>query len=567
MDQNCREYILSEDYADFIIEYGTELAINPSAGTVCYQMINFTHTAVYAPIAGLPDNLIQTYGYSIYPSCFGLLDIASLEASGITRIRNIPNFNLNGQGVLIGIIDTGIDYTHNAFKNADGSSKIISIWDQTIQEGTPPEGFVFGSEYTQEQINTALLSNDPLSIVPSVDTNGHGTFLAGIAAGTRSDENNFTGVVPNAEIVVVKLKQAKQFLRDFFVIPNDAVCFQEIDIMFGLNYLLNVANRLMRPISICVGFGTSQGGHDERGILSTYLSTIATQRGVAVTTAAGNEGNRGHHFYGTIESGSQFETVELRVGANDPGFSMELWGEAPSSYSIDILSPTGEYIPRIPARLGETRVIRFIFESTIINVDYQLVESQTGDQLILVRFHNPTEGIWRFRVYSSSDLTTSFHIWLPIHNFLTVDTYFTQPEPYVTLTSPGNTYIPIVTTAYDYTNQSLFINASRGYTRTDTISPDLAAPGVNLIGPTFNNGYTTMTGTSLAAAHTAGVAAMVLQWGIVEGNYTQIDTVEIKNLLLRGARRDPNNTYPNRDWGYGILDVYNAFNSLRGDIQ
>ncbi|QHQ61529.1 S8 family serine peptidase [Anaerocolumna sedimenticola] len=564
MDQNCREFVLSEDYAEFIVENGPTLESFMAMQNACSAPINDTHAVVYVPIASLPANLIQLYGYSIYPNCFGLLDTGSLEASGVNRIRNLPVLDFRGRGILIGIIDTGIDYRHSAFKNADGTSKIISIWDQTIQTGSSPEGFFYGTEYTQEQINLALQNTDPLSVVPSVDEYDHGTFLAGIAAGTANVEINFDGVVPDAEIVVVKLKQAKQFIRDFFFIPRDAVCYQEIDIMFAVNYLLSISNRLMRPLSICIGFGTSQGAHDERGALSSYLSDVADTAGRAVSIAGGNEGTSRHHFQETISRGTESVTVELRVGPNEGGFSMELWGNAPSTFSIDILSPTGEFIPRIPARIGETRVIRFIFEATIIYLDYQVIEAQTGDQLILMRFSSPAEGIWRFRVYSNIDLDSHFHIWLPMSNFISDATYFTQSSPETTLTSPGNTIIPLVVTAYDYTNQSLYLNASRGFTRTNNISPELAAPGVNLIGPAPDNSYRTGNGTSISAAHAAGIAAIILEWGVSQN--VLYDSVEIKNFLIRGATRDPNISYPNPEWGYGIIDIYDAFRSLREEV-
>ncbi len=566
MADGCAERILDENYADFMFRYGESLDAIKNRFDACVSRINYDTAAVYIPIADIPRNFIHLYGYGAFPNCYGLLDISAVEASGATRVRNIPNLNLRGQGVLIGLVDTGIDYTHSVFRKADGTSKVYSIWDQTIQtENGAPQDFFFGTEYTQAQINEALASEDPLSIVPSTDTDGHGTFLAGIAAGNLDEENDFTGVVPDAELVVVKLKQAKNFIRNFWRIPDEVPCFQKNDFMHALKYLVDVANAANRPISIIIGIGTSQGAHDERGALSSYITTLAAQSGVAISIAAGNEGNRGHHYFGTIARDAEFDTVELKVGPNESGFSMEFWGQTPFTFSFDILSPSGEYIPRIPARLNESREVHFIFEQTVIDIDYQIIESQSGDQLILVRFTTPAEGIWRFRVYSSGSVELSYHVWLPIHQFITDQTNFIRPDNNVTLTSPANVYIPIVATAYDHNNNSLYLNASRGYTRNNNIAPSFAAPGINLIGPALNNGFTTSTGTSVAAAHTAGNVAMILEWGIVRGNYVQLSTVEIKNLLIRGAKRDPSLSYPNRDWGYGILDLYSAYNSLRSD--
>ncbi|MDF2588316.1 MAG: hypothetical protein K0S41_2157 [Anaerocolumna sp.] len=565
LDANCIERIVSEDYADFLTDYTRNLETLQNDPNICLDIINENIATIFVDKNLLIPNAIQVYGYSVFPRCFGLLDINSLEPSGITRLRNIPTFSLQGQDVLVGIIDTGIEYTHDAFKFSDGTSKIASIWDQTIQTGTPPEGFLYGTEYTMDQINEALQNPNPLSIVPSTDVNGHGTLLAGIAAGTISPENSFSGVAPLAQLVVVKLKPAKQFIREFLIIPQDVECYQENDIIYAAKYLISVATRLKKPIAICIGLGSSQGAHDDRGFLGSYLTSIARRTSTAVVIAAGNEGNSGHHYYGSIDPSVKLNTVELRIGPNEPGFMMELWGDAPNTFSIDILSPTGEFIPRIPARLGESRVIKFIFEKTVINIDYEFVEAQTGSQLILMRFTDPTEGIWKFQIYKSLDLNSKFHIWLPMRQFLSTETYFIRPDPNYTLTAPANTYIPIVVTAYDHTNQSLFIQASRGYTRNEIISPVIAAPGVNLIGPSLNNSYTTASGTSLAAAHVTGVAAMLLEWGYVKGNYVQMDSVEIKNFILRGAKRDPNLTYPNREWGYGILDIYNSFISLRGE--
>lgn len=564
MDLNCSERITSEDYADFIMP--GDLAFDYTQfENVCFLPTGAEFTFAFAPISPNTENLIHLYGYILYPRLFGLQQLESLEASGITRLRNIPTLNLRGQGVIVGFVDTGIDYTHPAFKRTDGTSRILNIWDQTILEGPHPEGFIYGTEYTNAQINDALTLEDPYSLVPSVDEIGHGTFLAGIAAGSNDFANDFEGIVPFSDIAVVKLKQAKGYLRNFYVVPESAVCYQETDIMFGVKYLVDYAASVNRPIAICIGLGSSFGGHDARGNLSRYLSNVADRRGVAVVIAAGNEGNTGHHYSGFIPPGQAFDTVELLVGPREYGFTMELWGSAPNTFSIDILSPSGEYIPRIPARLNESRNLQFIFEQTTINLDYLLVEGQSGNQLILMRFRNPSEGIWRFQVYANTEINSNYNIWLPIKEFITSDTYFIRSNPDYTLTTPANTAIPIVVTAYDHTTGSIYLAASRGFTVNNIIAPSFAAPGVNLRGPTPNNSYGTSSGTSVAAAYTTGVAAIFLEWGITRGNYTQLDSVEINKLLIRGAQRDPNMVYPNRQWGYGILDVYNTFNTLRGE--
>lgn len=565
MDPECKERILSDDYAALIVENDSDLSIIINHQDYCMVPINDAYSVLYTPINMLPGNLIQLYGYEIYPNCFGLMDIASFEASGITRLRAIPSFQLRGGGILIGIFDTGVEYTHNAFRNADGTTRIHSIWDQNIQSGTPPEGFHYGTEYLAESINEALQNENPLSIVPSTDENGHGTMVAGIAAGSVNEQNNFSGVVPDAELVVVKLRPASNFIKAHFGIPAEITCYEETDILMAMNYLNSVSASLNRPISVCFSLGTFQGSHDERGVISTYVSAMAERIGVAMVIAGGNEGNRGHHYFGEIPSGQEYDSLELNVGPDEQSFSMELWGFSPNTYSIDILSPSGEYIPRIPARLQESREIRFVFEETVINIDYQIIEERTGDPLIFMRFLRPAPGIWRFRVYASVQMAQVYHIWLPIQDFLTSQTTFVTPNNDTTLTSPGNTILPIVVTTYDHVTGSIYINAGRGYTRNNSISPDFAAPGVNLTVPTLNNSYGTATGSSLAAAHTAGVAAMFLEWGLSRGNL--LTTVDIRNILIRGARRTPGTVYPNREWGYGILDVYGAFESFRGDIS
>lgn len=563
-----RERIISNDYADLIVDYNRNERVFEQFTDATVQIMNDRFAVVYVPASQLNSQFISRNSYSILPLCYGLMSERALEASGVERLRRLPTFNLRGEGVLISVIDTGIDYMNPIFRKEDGSSKVVTIWDQTIfSENQYPENFNYGTIYTQAQINEALNSEAPLEIVPSVDEIGHGTMLAGVAAGAEVPESDFSGVAPDSELIIIKLKQAKQNLRDFFVIPADVPCYQENDIMWATQFSIQEARRLGRPLVICLGLGSSQGPHDGRVSLSSFLSVGGDFPGITIVTAMGNEGNTRRHFYDTVDADIGYSTVELNVGEEEPGFSMELWGTAPNTYSIDILSPAGEYIPRIVESLRLNREISFVFEETTISVDYQMVEEQTGDQLILMRFRNPTPGIWRFQVYTRGDLTGEFHIWLPINDFITTNTYFIQPDPYVTVTSPGTAIVPITVTAYNPENNNLFQRASRGFTRAQFVKPEVAAPGVNILVPDLDQGFAPASGTGIATAHTTGIAALLLEWGIVRGFYPGIDTVEVKKFLIRGARRNELFQYPNRDWGYGIVDIYNVFNILRAELQ
>ena len=575
-----RYKITSEDYSDLIIEYDRNTPLLEQFQDDTIQIMNNRFAIVYIPSSQLTNRSISQFGYSALPTCFGLVSERSLDASGVNKIRNLPYFNLRGEGVLIGIVDTGIDYTNPAFLNKDGTSKIVSIWDQTIDSGedrypgggTYGEGIIYGepvyygTEYSKDQINQALSSSSPFDIVPSRDELGHGTMLAGIAAGSEIEADNFSGVAPDAELVIVKLKQAKTALRNFFSIPLDVPCYQENDIMWGTQYLTRVSRTLNRPMAICIGLGSSQGSHRSRGALSTLLSVAGNFPGVCIVIAGGNEGSARRHFFSTIEPDEKYKSVELNIGENITGFSMEIWGNAPGSYSIDISSPSGEYIPQIENRLVVSQEVTFMFERTKILVDYQTAETRSGEQLILLRFHDPTPGTWQFNVYNNSDLSGNFHIWLPSDDFISVNTYFLQPNSFTTITSPGNSIIPITVTAYNTANNVLYQNAGRGYSASNIVKPELAAPGVDMLSPTLEHGFSRVTGTSPAAAHTAGVAALLLEWGIIHGNFTGITSVEVKKFLIRGAERRSNLSYPNEYWGYGTLNIYNAFNILRSDI-
>lgn len=565
MRDRCRERIISNDYVDIITNLGDYRNELLKSGDSCLQYLTESFLVIYNRRSEETDYSISRYGYRAIPGLYSLADTTSVNEIGATRLKNLPALGLRGDNVIIGIIDTGIDYRHPAFRFSNGESRIIRIWDQTIQTGNMPDNIDYGSEYTGEMINEALRADNPQDIVPSMDTNGHGTFLAGIAAGSEDDENDFTGVAPGAQIAVVKLKEAKQNLKDYYFVKEGALAYQENDIMMGVKYLRQLALSQRLPVVICIGLQNNLGSHSGESFISEYLNTVSNALGNMIVVAAGNMANQRKHFLGNLSIGEAETDVEVRVGDNVRGFCMELWGDSPDIFSVSIVSPTGEVVPRIMGGIGNENVYDFIFEDTTVYVSYQISVGYSGAELIFMRFEVPAAGIWTIRVFNTRQVRGRFHIWLPNTEFVGEDTYFLRPEANVTVTSPGNAGGPITVGAYNHYDGSIYLNSGRGYTRTDLVKPDFVAPGVNVYGPLPNNRYGRLTGTSVAAAHTVGAVALLVEWGLNNDYFQLLLNENVKALLIRGTNQEGagNRTYPNEEWGYGKLDIYETFLRLR----
>ena len=574
---SCTNSVASEDFAEFIAPYFTtpEEFIR-SQGTDCIDFVNSTLAVVYVPLSTVTPSTYTSYTYSAVPKLYSLLDVTSMDAAGITPAGELPVLNNQGAGVIVGFVDTGINYTDSLFRNVDGSTRIIGIWDQTnnsdnsnnIENETakPFSAFsaLYGTQYTAEEINLALNSDNPASIVPTRDENGHGTFLASIAAGNRDERAGFSGAAPQASIAMVKLKPAKQYLRDFYLIQDGADAYQENDIMMGVSYLYFLARKYSMPLVVCIPLGTNMGSHMGMSRLGQYLNQVSLSNGSAVITAAGNETGARHHFRAVMDADTDEVTAELRVGEREAGFSMELWAENMGAYTVGFISPTGEVAREISVPLRGENTVSFLLEQTQITVYTQIADVSAGSQFIFMRFENPMSGIWRILIRNSLDIRETFHIWLPVRGFISDETYFLRPDPDTIITDPGNARYPLTVTAYDHTKNSIYIHASRGYSLSGRIKPDLAAPGVNILGASVSGRrLTRMSGTSVSAAHLAGAAAILLNWGVLNANYPYLNTPVLKSIFVRGAQRNPALTYPNREFGYGTLNLYEAFLHLR----
>ena len=563
----CREQFESEDYAE-LITGGQGIGLEPS-DEYCFININERFGVLSLPHTSISsdEGLLYVYGY--LPRVFGLMaedfSAVSLGSTGILQTQG-PPLSLNGRGVVLAFIDTGIRFAQEEFLNAAGNTRILALWDQNLTTGEPPEGYRYGALFTREDINQALRAENPYEALPSYDEIGHGTEIASVAAGSViNGGRDFRGAAPEADIVVVKLRQAKKNLRDFYLLPEGVPAYAESDIMLGVKFAESFAVTFGRPVVICLGIGSNQGNHTIGSALARYLNDMANIRNRGIVICGGNEGNAGHHFNAPIpsesaETGDAYTDVEIRVGEGERGFLLELWGSGPDVLAVSLRTPGGESIPRFRLVTGQSQTFTFVYERARVTIDSVLVEPGSGDELIAFRFADPTPGVWTVRVYAAeSGGSGRFHMWLPITRFLSSETYFLNASPYVTLTDPGIAENPITVSAYNDQNNSFYVNSGRGFLSNGLIKPDFAAPGVDV-----STALGRRTGTSLSAALTAGGVAQFFQWAVVQRNYPLVQNQAVKGYFIRGAARSSELVYPNREWGYGRLDVRGVFDTLAG---
>ena len=549
----------SEDYSDIIVRR-QYLPADPDK-IFPEQTVNAQYSILYAPLSeGLAT--VPQIGYSGVPKLFTFQNTTSLEASGILVVQTQPYLSLSGENVLVGFLDSGIDYTHPAFRNPDGTTRILGIWDQSDQSGTPPQGFLYGSSYTAEEINAALFSSNPSAVVPETDEEGHGTAVAGIACGSPDPESDFIGAAPQSNLLFVRLKPAKMYLRDYFLIPDDAVAYQENDLMLGVRYLMQTARALQRPLVICVALGSNQGDHTGNTPLEEVLTAAQAINGTYAVTGTGNEVGASHHYSGRLSSAGDSIDIELLIDRETSGFPIEFWSDSLSLYNIGFLSPLGESILPIYHGPITSRTFHFLLENTKIEIYYTSLEMLTGHQMAFIRMLEPSPGLWHLRITSQGAPNGSFHLWLPVSGLVPPDIVFSSPDPDTTLVIPSCAEPLLSAGAYDAYNKSLFRASGRGYPRSGVIKPDFAAPGVSLSAPAIGGTYQTFTGSSSASALTAGSTALLAEWGRRRYTTRYLSSRELKNLFLRGASQNPSYSYPNREWGYGTMNLSRIFETF-----
>ncbi len=469
-------------------------------------------------------------------------------ASCITGVQNAA-YDLFGDGVIIACLDSGVDYTHPDFRNEDGSTRILALWDQTIS-GNPPEGYHIGTEYTKEQIDEALKEYDAgrgRGLVPSVDTSGHGTRVLGIAAGNgRASNGQYRGVASRSPILVVKLG-----------VPRTESFPRTTELMQALDYALQKAIEYRLPVAINISFGNTYGAHNGTSLLETYITDMANIWKSVICIGTGNEGYAAGHTGGVLEEGRDTE-IPLAVGEYEAALNVQVWKSYLDTVDFMLTSPGGRSVGPIQNVLGPQR---FTMENTEILLYYGEPSPYSPYQEIYVEFLPRRDyidsGIWTFKLIPRQVKDGVYHLWLPSSGAINANTRFLYPTPYTTMTIPSTAGKIIAVGAYDSRSRTYADFSGRGAPGNERIPrPDLAAPGVNIMTTAPGGGYAQATGTSFATPFVTGAAALLMEWGITDGNDPFLYGEKVKVYLLKGAQTLPAfQEYPNAQIGWGTLCV------------
>lgn len=464
-----------------------------------------------------------------------------------------PPYSLSGKGTLVGIIDSGIDYANPAFRNEDGTTRIVSLWDQTLS-GRPPEGYASGTEFTREEINEALSEPDEgerFRIVPSRDMSGHGTAVAGIAAGNGAGSagRRYRGAAPEAELIVVKMG-----------IPRTEGFPRTTELMTGVDYVIRKALDMRMPVAVNISFGNTYGSHDGTSLVERFLNDISDTWKNVICIGSGNEGTAAGHVAGRV-SDEEEKVVELAVQELEPALNVQIWKSYVDEIDISVVNPSGTRVGPFQEILGPQR---FVLGGTELLIYYGEPKPYSVKQEIYLSFiprqSYIDSGVWRLVLTPRRIVDGSYQMWLPAQASLNVGTAFLLPGSSSTLTIPSTASLVITVAAYDARTFSYADFSGRGpaavYEGSGVPKPDLAAPGVRVTAPVPGGSYREFTGTSFATPFVTGSAALLMEWGIIRGNDPYLYGEKVKAYLRRGARELPGfDEWPNSQLGYGVLCV------------
>lgn len=460
---------------------------------------------------------------------------AGKAASCINAVQQGMNnpFGLFGKGTIVAVIDTGIRAESMEFRNADGSTRILNIWDQTT-----------GTEYDRSQIDEALQNETKDTAgIPGADVLGHGTQVAAIACGS-------SGVAAQADILVVKLGLAA---KNGF--PRTT------QLMEALDYVVRKAIDYGKPLAVNISFGNNYGDHTGSSLLENFINDIADSWKCSICIGSGNEGLGAVHTGGTLTEDME-ETVELAVSSYETGLSIQIWKDYWDDIAVEIIAPSGRNLGRIQEN---SRVSRIRYEDMELLTYFGEPSPFRIRQEIYIDMIPQTvyiqSGLWKLRLIPRSIRNGRYDMWLPAQGTLNFGTGFTSPDSASTFTIPSAAAKAVTVGAYDAGTGSAAPFSGQGYIveigGSLMVKPELAAPGVNVLVPSVS-GMARVSGTSYATPFVTGSAALLMEWGIVRGNDAFLYGEKLKAYLIKGAEPLAGAAVPDTQTGWGRLCLKNS---------
>ena len=551
-DPQFAEFLLSNTQSEAFSQYLEEQNIP-------FQDINPLYKQIWYPLNRLSDNLLNDTLYTTIPKLYIPQSLTALENTGILQVQKRASLALTGENILLGFLDSGISYTQPAFLNSAGHTRIEAIWDQTaITDQSNSAPFGYGKLYTLTDIQNALQNKDPYAIVPSRDQTGHGTAIAGIAAGSEDPNAAFSGAAPQARLAMVKLQRAKPYLLTQACLKQEQEIYAETDILCGISWLMALSRELRLPLVVCFGIQSWQGSHNGGTALERTIDYLSDSPGICFVTGTGNEADQQHHQMINTGTGIFHGLTELLVENDTDDFSMEFWAPPVFSFILSITSPSGDQITGLVPRLGSLS-LTFPLDETVIELNFETFRSESGNQLAYFRFLNPSPGVWTLYTDLTANIDANLHLWLPPSSAVRGGVRFLRPDPFTTAMVPANTPENISVSAAQVANTSTLSNSGRGLSFTGMQVPTMAAVGESVLAPSYISGYQAITGSSASAALCAGAAALVMEWGQKNDASRFLSTTDIRTFLMRGCSRPPGASYPNAQSGYGYLNLEASF--------